>query len=88
MKVHNAGLSPLNSDPESSRKSALPVRSAGPVDEMHLSELVRTLRSLAGDSPERQARIEQIARAYASGAYQPDAGATASRIVDDGLKYR
>ena len=88
MKVHNADLSPLNSDHEPSRKSALPVRSSGPVDEMHLSELVRTLRSLAGDSPERQARIEQIARACASGAYRPDASATAAAIVDDGLKYR
>jgi anti-sigma28 factor (negative regulator of flagellin synthesis) len=40
------------------------------------------------DSPERQQRIEQIARAYAQGAYEMDAEATAGKMVDDGLKYR
>jgi flagellar biosynthesis anti-sigma factor FlgM len=52
-------------------------------DDIHLSELVRSLRSLAADSPERQARMEQIARSYASGTYQVDAQATASKIIDD-----
>jgi flagellar biosynthesis anti-sigma factor FlgM len=52
-------------------------------DDIHLSELVRSLRSLAADSPERQARIEQIARSYASGTYQVNAQATASKIIDD-----
>jgi anti-sigma28 factor (negative regulator of flagellin synthesis) len=51
-----------------------------------LSELVRSLRSLASDSPERQARLEQIARTYAAGAYHVDAPATASKIVDDALE--
>jgi flagellar biosynthesis anti-sigma factor FlgM len=55
-------------------------------DDVHLSELVRSLRSLAADSPERQARIEQIARSYASGTYKVDAQATASGIIDDSLK--
>ena len=55
-------------------------------DDIHLSELVRSLRSLAADSPERQARMEQIARAYASGAYQVDAEATAAKIIDDALR--
>jgi hypothetical protein len=41
-------------------------------EDLHLSELVRSLRSLAADSPERQARIESIARAYANGSYQVD----------------
>jgi anti-sigma28 factor (negative regulator of flagellin synthesis) len=40
------------------------------------------LRSLATDSPERQARLEQIARTYAHGAYQVDTHATASKMVD------
>jgi flagellar biosynthesis anti-sigma factor FlgM len=55
-------------------------------DDVHLSELVRSLRSLAADSPERQARIEQLARSYASGTYEVDPQATASKIIDDSLK--
>jgi flagellar biosynthesis anti-sigma factor FlgM len=54
-------------------------------DDVHLSELVRSLRSLAADSPQRQAKLEEIARTYAKGAYQVDATATASRIIDDAL---
>jgi flagellar biosynthesis anti-sigma factor FlgM len=57
--------------------------SGAPGDDIHLSELVRSLRSLAADSPERQARIEQIARSYASGTYQVDPQATASKIIKD-----
>ncbi|MEQ1947115.1 MAG: flagellar biosynthesis anti-sigma factor FlgM [Bryobacteraceae bacterium] len=57
--------------------------SAAPPDDVHLSELVRSLRSLAADSPERQAKIEQLARSYASGSYKPDPHATASAIIQD-----
>jgi flagellar biosynthesis anti-sigma factor FlgM len=60
---------------------------AGSSDDVHLSELVRSLRSLAADSPERQERIEQIARAYANGDYKVDAEATADKIIDDALRY-
>ena len=88
MKVHDANFSPLNPDREPNRTPVLRVNSSGSVDETHLSELVRTLRSLVADSPERQERIEQIARAYASGSYRPDASATASKMIDDGIKYR
>ena len=52
-------------------------------DDVHLSELVRSLRSLAADSPERQARLEHIARSYANGTYKVDAEATASKIIDE-----
>jgi flagellar biosynthesis anti-sigma factor FlgM len=52
-------------------------------DDIHLSELVRSLRSLAADSPERQARMEEITRAYADGSYSVDAKGTASKIIDD-----
>jgi flagellar biosynthesis anti-sigma factor FlgM len=55
-------------------------------DDVHLSELVRSLRSLAADSPERQAKIEQLARTYASGSYRPDANATASAMIEDAFK--
>lgn len=56
---------------------------SGSNDDVHLSELVRSLRSLAADSPDRQARLEQIARSYANGTYQVDSQATASNMIDD-----
>jgi hypothetical protein len=55
-------------------------------DDVHLSELVRSLRSLATGSPERQSNLEQIARTYAGGNYIPNPQATASRIVQDALQ--
>jgi flagellar biosynthesis anti-sigma factor FlgM len=55
-------------------------------DDVHLSELVKNLRSLAADSPERQAKLESLARSYANGSYQVDAGASASKIIDDAIK--
>jgi len=59
---------------------------SGSSDDVHLSELVRSLRSLAADSPERQAKIEQLTRAYASGKYAVDPQATAEAIVNDAVK--
>ena len=59
----------------------------GSRDDVHLSELVRSLRALAADSPERQAYVDQIERTYASGNYQVAAGATAGKIIDDALNY-
>jgi flagellar biosynthesis anti-sigma factor FlgM len=59
---------------------------AAPADDVHLSELVRSLRSLAADSPERQTKIESLARAYASGSYQVDSHATAAAIIGDATK--
>jgi flagellar biosynthesis anti-sigma factor FlgM len=56
-------------------------------DDVHLSELVRSLRSLAAESPERQARLEHIARSYANGTYQADTGATASKMINDALEH-
>ena len=55
-------------------------------DDVHLSELVKNLRSLAADSPERQAKLESLARTYANGSYTVDAGATASKIIDDAFE--
>ncbi|HEV2201623.1 MAG TPA: flagellar biosynthesis anti-sigma factor FlgM [Bryobacteraceae bacterium] len=59
---------------------------SGPSDDVRLSELVRSLRSLAADSPERQAKLEQLTRAYASGTYTVDAQATAAAILNDAVK--
>ena len=56
--------------------------------DFHLAELVRTLRSLAGDSPERQAKMEGLMRAYASGHLEVDAEATASAMIDDAMRRR
>jgi flagellar biosynthesis anti-sigma factor FlgM len=55
-------------------------------DDVHLSELVKNLRSLAADSPERQAKLESLARTYANGSYGVDAGATASKVIDDAFE--
>jgi hypothetical protein len=44
-------------------------------------ELARNLRALATDSPDRQARVEEIARSVANGTYQVDAEATASAML-------
>ena len=55
-------------------------------DDVHLSELVKSLRSLAADSPERQAKLESLARTYANGSYTVDAGVTASKVIDDAFE--
>ena len=55
-------------------------------DDVHLSELVKNLRSLASDSPERQAKLEELARSYAGGTYQVNPEATASGIINDATK--
>ncbi|HEY1758879.1 MAG TPA: flagellar biosynthesis anti-sigma factor FlgM [Bryobacteraceae bacterium] len=90
MKVNNSSLSSLAST-EATRPQSVTVSNpsavsaAVPLDDTHLSELVRSLRSLVAD-PERQARIEYIARSYASGTYHVDAQATASKIIDDAFR--
>jgi flagellar biosynthesis anti-sigma factor FlgM len=95
MKVNDPNLASLASTgatkaQESAAPGARPANQPGHTpavgDDVHLSELVRSLRSLAAESPERQARIEQIARAYASGSYQADTQATASKVIDDALE--
>ena len=59
-----------------------------PAEDVHLSELLRSLRSLVSDSPERQAKIEGLMLAYANGDLQVDAEATASAIIDDAILHR
>jgi flagellar biosynthesis anti-sigma factor FlgM len=98
MKVNNNNPSPLNpAEALGTQQIGQTGQAAGPPsspatggaasgDDIHLSELVRSLRSLAADSPDRQARIEQIARSYASGTYQVDPPATASKIIDDAAR--
>jgi hypothetical protein len=57
-------------------------------EDFHLAELVRNLRSLAAESPERQAKIEGLMRAYATSDLHVDADATASAIIDDAVIRR
>lgn len=91
MKVNDSNLGGLvstqsnNAQPVQSGQNARGAGVQGPAsnDDVHLSELVRSLRSLAADSPERQARLEQIARAYANGTYKVDPQATAAKMIDD-----
>ena len=78
-----ARTSQTNGDANSPAPSST---SSSSSDDVHLSELVRSLRSLASDSPERQSQIEQLARSYASGSYSVDAQATAGAIIDDATK--
>jgi flagellar biosynthesis anti-sigma factor FlgM len=87
MKVQSANLPPLDATDRSGRTQAARTGSGSAADDVHLSELVRSLRSLVPDSPERQERLEQLARAYANGTYKVDAEATASKIIDDSLQY-
>ncbi len=76
-----------------SGRTAIPGGSAGPAgpgsgdskDGVELSGLAQTLRSLDVDSPERQAKVDALAKAYAQGTYQVDADATAGGIVRDSL---
>ena len=97
MKVNDPNLASLASSQTTAARTQETDRAgqssrsqgAGPAtsgDDVHLSELVRSLRSLAADSPERQARLEQIARSVAQGTYKADAKATASKIIDDALE--
>lgn len=84
----SAGTSRTNpTDRTSGNTAAYKGTSTGASDDVHLSELVRSLRALAPTSPERQAHLEQIARSYAQGSYNVDAEATAGKIVDDALRY-
>ena len=57
-------------------------------EDVHLAELVRSLRALAADSPERQALIERLTQAYASGTYRVDEEATASAMIRDAIQLR
>ncbi len=63
----------------------VPRDSAASGDDIHLSELIKSLRALGADSPERQARIEHIARSYAVSVYQA-AEEKAARIIDEALR--
>lgn len=66
-------------------KAAKGAGKAGGGDEVNLSSLASAVQSALSDSPERTARLEQLAADYAAGNYQPDAAATARGLIDDSL---
>src|SRR5438874_13656366 len=87
MKVSDPNLSSLASAEAAKTQAAAAAagasRSSTPTtnpagDDVPLSELVRSLRTLAADSPERQAYVDKIAQVYATGAYHVDPSATES----------
>ena len=73
---------------EPSRSAGSPEEAPGSASDGHLAELVRNLCALAADSPERQAKIQRLMRAYATGTLQVDAEATAGAIIDDAFNSR
>ena len=88
MKVHDRDIAPPAPTALTRRRSAAGVETAVGPDEFHLSDLVTRLRALAAESPERQERLEQIARSYANGTYKVDAEAAASALIEDSIRYR
>ena len=84
MNVNESKRSSLGSSAATARAPRAGVYEA----DLHLAELVRSLRSLVADSPERQAKMEALMRGYAAGNLQVDAEATASAIIDDCIVSR
>jgi len=101
MKVNDPNLAGASAAATGAQRALEPGRTAkgagstgaapglsGPGDDVHLSELVRSLRALAAESPEREAHIQNIARSYAQGNYRVDPEATAEGVIRDALANR
>ena len=86
MNVSEPNASALSSSAATAR--ARTEESPASTADGHLAELVRSLCALAADSPERQAKIQSLMRAYATGNLQVDAEATASAMIDDAFSSR
>jgi anti-sigma28 factor (negative regulator of flagellin synthesis) len=89
MNVNEPNRSPASSSAATARaRQSAQTEPPASVPDGHLAELVRSLCALAADSPERQAKIQSLMRAYASGNLQVDAEATASAMIDDAFSTR
>ena len=86
MNVNEANRSASSSSAAAAR--ARTEESPAFASDRDLGELVRSLCALAADSPERQAKIQDLMRAYATGNLRVDAEATASAMIDDGFNSR
>lgn len=64
-----------------------PVRDGDADDGVQLSGLTQQLQAQSSDSPERTAKVESLAKAYAQGSYNVDAQSTAAGVIDDALRY-
>lgn len=97
MKVHDpnlrgAGLNPADlsksqpahADRARSKSGAPPAGDAH--DGMQLSGLAAQLSAAAAESPEREARVESLARTHAQGHYAVDPNGLAARIIDDAIR--
>ena len=60
------------------------VSSAGS-DHVTISSLAQAVQSLRTDSPERQARIEELSRQVASGSYQVDSASLSKSLIQGAL---
>jgi anti-sigma28 factor (negative regulator of flagellin synthesis) len=85
MNVNEPNRSASSSSAATARARTETTASASDTD---LAELVRSLCALAADSPERQAKIQSLMRAYAAGDLEVDAEATASAMIDDAFSPR
>jgi flagellar biosynthesis anti-sigma factor FlgM len=61
------------------------ISSNGDGDGVQLSDLAQRLQSLDADSPEREAKVQALAKAYADGSHSVDPDKTAAGIIDDAL---
>ena len=88
MNVNQPNRSALGSSAATARAPLSGQTPSSYAEDFHLYELLRALRSLASDSPERQAKIEGLMRAYAAGNLRMEAESTASAIIDDAVGSR
>jgi anti-sigma28 factor (negative regulator of flagellin synthesis) len=86
MNVSEPNLTASSSSAATARARTEESRAFAP--DKDLAELVRNLCALAAESPERQAKIQGLMRAYATGTLQVDAEATASAMIDDAFSSR
>ena len=96
MRVNDSNLNPVTSGTHETaqtnavgggRGSGRTAKTGGGGDQVHLS-LGARLRELALNSPEREAKVANIAAAYSNGSYQPDSQAAGKRIVSDAFGPR
>lgn len=59
--------------------------SSGGADEVSISPLAQALQSLRSDSPERQARLDAIAKQVASGKYRVDSTTLSRSLIQNGF---
>ena len=94
MRVNDSNLNAVTttahterSDAASSQRSqGTKSASGGSADEVRLSSLTSSLAGAAVESPERSARVAQLAAAYQSGRYQVDAQSLSKSIVGDSIR--